>query len=530
MLNYTAATNIYQKPITRTIALGISLLLYLLLAKYPAKAETEISEAPFRDQITSVDELSDVQPSDWAFKALQSLIERYGCIAGYNSNFRGNRAITRYEFAAGLNTCLNNINQLISSVTDGSVKTEELTTLKKLQQEFSTELSILQERVNTLQAHTASLESQQFSTTTKLQGQVIMSVNAGGFDGKQIIDSNGRELADTNPNPTVIYRAGVDLNTSFHGTDLLKIRVETGSGGALDNAAGVLEPNFGSSLDYSVKPPVDRDMVIGRLYYTFKPNSDFIVSIGPDIRTTDYLDRNSYANRSFLDFSTQPFVNNFILFPVSGPASGGAVDWKPGQGAFALRAVYAVADAANPSNTGRITGASSFARLLYPNSPGGDRGLFGDSYQRSVEIEYAPTKNFALRLQYSSGEVFNNRFDVIGANFELTLGTQFGIFGRYGYSRFDNTVFGDIEPNYWMAGVSLRDLFQEGAIFGVAVGQPFIDSNIGDATQTSLEAFYNYPLSQNIRITPSVQVITNAGNQDSNGDIVTSTLRTVFSF
>ncbi|RUS96635.1 hypothetical protein DSM106972_086580 [Dulcicalothrix desertica PCC 7102] len=73
-------------------------------------------------------------------------------------------------------------------------------------------------------------------------------------------------------------------------------------------------------------------------------------------------------------------------------------------------------------------------------------------------------------------------------------------------------------------------LFQTGAIFGVAVGQPFIDSNIGNATQMSLEAFYNYPLSQNIRITPSVQVITNAGNQDSNGDIVTSTLRTVFSF
>lgn len=81
-----------------------------------------------------------------------------------------------------------------------------------------------------------------------------------------------------------------------------------------------------------------------------------------------------------------------------------------------------------------------------------------------------------------------------------------------------------------MAGVSLRDLFQEGAILGVAVGQSFIDSNIGDATQTSLEAFYNYPLSQNIRITPSVQVITNAGNQDSNGDVVTCTLRTVFSF
>lgn len=34
-------------------------------------------------QVTSVSQLSDVQPSDWAFQALQSLVERYGVIAGY---------------------------------------------------------------------------------------------------------------------------------------------------------------------------------------------------------------------------------------------------------------------------------------------------------------------------------------------------------------------------------------------------------------------------------------------------------------
>lgn len=58
-------------------------------------------------QVTSVSQLSDVQPTDWAFQALQSLVERYGVIAGYpDSTFRGNRALTRYEFAAGLNAPL----------------------------------------------------------------------------------------------------------------------------------------------------------------------------------------------------------------------------------------------------------------------------------------------------------------------------------------------------------------------------------------------------------------------------------------
>ena len=57
-------------------------------------------------QVNSVSQLSDVQPTDWAFQALQSLVERYGCIADYpDGTYRGNRATGRYEFAAGLNSC-----------------------------------------------------------------------------------------------------------------------------------------------------------------------------------------------------------------------------------------------------------------------------------------------------------------------------------------------------------------------------------------------------------------------------------------
>lgn len=34
-------------------------------------------------QVTSVSELRDVQPTAWAYEALKSLVERYGCIVGY---------------------------------------------------------------------------------------------------------------------------------------------------------------------------------------------------------------------------------------------------------------------------------------------------------------------------------------------------------------------------------------------------------------------------------------------------------------
>lgn len=59
---------------------------------------------------------------------------------------------------------------------------------------------------------------------------------------------------------------------------------------------------------------------------------------------------------------------------------------------------------------------------------------------------------------------------------------------------------------------------------GIAAGQPFIESAVGNATQTNFEAFYNFPVNDNIRVTPLVQVITNPANQDSNSTIFTGTL------
>ena len=88
--------------------------------------EAESADSDPMAQVTSVSQLSDVQPTDWAFQALQNLVERYGCIAGYpDGTFRGNRAMTRYEFAAGLNACLERITQLISRVDTSNLATKQ---------------------------------------------------------------------------------------------------------------------------------------------------------------------------------------------------------------------------------------------------------------------------------------------------------------------------------------------------------------------------------------------------------------------
>ena len=121
-----------------------------------------------KNQVTSVNQFSDVQPTDWAYQALSNLVEKYGCVAGYpNGTFKGGNAMTRYEAAALLNACLDRI----SEVTDE---------LQKLLNEFDSELTVLTSRVDGLEAKVGELEAQQFSTTTKLKGEVSMII--GGVD------------------------------------------------------------------------------------------------------------------------------------------------------------------------------------------------------------------------------------------------------------------------------------------------------------------------------------------------------------
>src|ERR671933_605970 len=104
------------------------------------------------DQVTNVTQLSDVRPTDWAYEALRSLVERYGCIAGYpDGTFRGNRAMTRYEFAAGVNSCLQQIERLIAGSVSGNASKHDLETLRRLVNEFQPELATLRTRVDNLE-------------------------------------------------------------------------------------------------------------------------------------------------------------------------------------------------------------------------------------------------------------------------------------------------------------------------------------------------------------------------------------------
>ncbi|ACK67534.1 S-layer domain protein [Rippkaea orientalis PCC 8801] len=96
-----------------------------VLEKDPGQAN--LSAAPTADyettlqQIRSIQELRDVSPVDWSYQALRNLVENYGCIVGYpDRTYRGDRPLSRNEFAAGLNACLEQLERRLVQVQSGN--------------------------------------------------------------------------------------------------------------------------------------------------------------------------------------------------------------------------------------------------------------------------------------------------------------------------------------------------------------------------------------------------------------------------
>lgn len=201
------------------LAVNSFILSFTLAVFQPVKAFEVLQETV---TITPVSQFSDVQFTDWAFVSLESLVEKYSCITRYPAHlFRGNRVMTRYKFAAGLNACISTISQKFGSQLL-QIAPEDVTTIKRLEYEFATELATIENRVENLEVNSAVLRSQQFSTTTKLSTSVV--VLASGITGDSA-DANSETSIDSNL--ALNYRTRLNLISSFTGQDRLLVRLQS---------------------------------------------------------------------------------------------------------------------------------------------------------------------------------------------------------------------------------------------------------------------------------------------------------------
>ena len=368
----------FQQLLVSSAALGLVAPMAVLAS------ETDLNRyAPVTsDQITNISQFGDVQPTDWAYQALNNLVEQYGCVAGYpNGTFKGAKPLSRFEAAALLNSCLDRV-------------TEATDELKRLAEEFEKELAVIRGRIDGIEKKIGKLEAAQFSTTTKLQGEATFVLGAVSFGGSQNTYSradgsgfvapaaNGTQTTPTTANAAKFanyrgripgagalgnnrnwgavsfnYDVRLNLNTSFTGKDLLYTRLRSGN---FTNSVFNGQPYSLLALDKAFAPTGGNNVVnIDRLYYRFPVGKTFTAVIGPRARNTEALAITpTFYRADLLDVFT---LNGAPATYNKATGAAFALIWKQqvkkGQPFLAASTSYVApnGDSSNPSQGGLLT-------------------------------------------------------------------------------------------------------------------------------------------------------------------------------
>jgi hypothetical protein len=517
-------------------------------------------------QVTSVSQLSDVRPTDWAFQALQSLVERYGCIAGYpDGTFRGNRAMTRYEFAAGLNACLDKVNDLIKAGTTNLATKDDLAALQRLQEEFAAELATLRGRVDALDARTSELEANQFSTTTKLTGEAIFALSDDFSGDTRLFDRNHRRIGSNQNEAVFQQRVRLNLNTSFTGRDLLLTRLQVGNGRNFNLGA-----TSEGTQTWNVVGRTDNVFALDTLLYKFPVGQQLNVTLAANAVVWD--DILPTTNPYFEDFdggngSLSAFGQRNPIYRLGGGAGIG-FDYAFG-GRGLLGGVF------GPTSLSFGYLASNAA------SPARGAGLLNGDYAAMGQLTFTPGRNLQVGFNYNHGYFSRGNFgfdnglgngpgslggftgtgvanslnglsegfsgfrarkvvsNSYGAQASFRLNPRFIIGGWAGLTNARIIGIGDARIWNYAVTLALPDLGKEGNLLGFVVGrEPYLDKleaggnlrRFSNDESWHVEGFYKFKLSDNISVTPGVIWITNPNQNDQNDDIIIGTLRTTFTF
>ncbi|MDS3862129.1 iron uptake porin [Thermosynechococcaceae cyanobacterium BACA0444] len=516
-------------------------------------------------QVTSVSQLSDVNPTDWAYQALASLVEKYGCIAGYpDGTFRGNRAATRFELAAALNACLD-------VISDRFATKEDLAAVQRLAQEFASELAVIKGRVNNLEARTSNLEATQFATLTKLAGNIVINTSdvLGGQranpPGPGGVNTAGPNIVD---NLIVSSRTRLNFDTSFTGTDLLRIRLQAGN---IVNYSSITGTNAGR-LAYDGDS--GNTFQLQKLFYRFSPIKN--LTVFADANAGQWED-NTFTFNPYFSSGETGALSRFGRFnPIyriyANSAAGVTFNYKFAENKQAGTSVdFTLGYLGGGTNT-TAPGGVTFDRS--PGNPSPPGGFIGDSYSALAQFNVRPVKSLALGVTYVrafgvdpsggtgtsgypgsannptasaalSGGVGNVASDNFGFQFTYLVIPQFTLSGWVGYSSVNQPQGGPVTGRNasllnWAITAAAPDLWQKGDVAGLIFGQPpqtistnytlAGNPNITPFNTYHLEGFYRFQLSRNISLSPGIISIFNPNNNSANAPIVLGVVRTTFQF
>ncbi|WP_054469153.1 MULTISPECIES: iron uptake porin [Planktothricoides] len=489
-----------------------------------------LQESEPLEKVNSVFDLADVFPNDWAYSALESLAERYDCLLAYGDRtYRGDRAMTRYEFAASLDACLTAIQQQIEA-KKSDITGEDLAQLQRLQTEFATELGQLRARIDNLEVRTAELEANKVNqSVTVFGGEAIFGL-ASAFGG----DPPGTGDAQT------AFHSLVRLQTvsTFSGKDRLRVEMAAGNFDDLGFASPQVLNTAPALLSYQAD--TDKNIQLSMVEYRMALGDRFVTTFRPvgfslaTVLTTNspYFDNGRGAISRFGEANP--------VFKIGDLDAGVGFDWLISQ-RFRLQMAYGTQGTGNPlkgfGNADSNALGLQFLLLPFDRVLTGLTFVYGysedgrlNTFTGSAIADASGFINQRSRIYAASGTLQWRVLD------DLTFSTWGGIVGTHGME----TDAYAVSTNYMFA-LGLSDTFgRDGDLLAVMFGQPpklveyddfDISSGLADQGQSyHIEAFYRFKINDKVTITPGFFMVTNPGNIEDNNNIYVGALRTTFRF
>lgn len=247
------------------------------------------------------------------------------------------------------------------------------------------------------------------------------------------------------------------------------------------------------------------------------------------------------------------FAQRNPVISLNAGQAGLGFDWKISKD-VSLQGVYSAGNAASASGDGGLFGGPTSIGLQ----------LAANIFERiDVALYYLNSYTNNGTLNSAVGDTIIGVVAPVPSNFSTNAfgGTvswqptrNFNLGGWLGFttSSIQNSGFsGSVETFNWMTFANFLDIFKEGDLIGLYVGQPpritssnlsgninfpSILSNTGGvsssqpASTTHVEAFYRFPVSKNISITPGLVFVFSPGNTATSDTVTIGVVRTTFTF
>jgi hypothetical protein len=479
------------------------------------------------EQVTSVADLSDVHPTDWAYQALVSLVDRHGRLIGDERKlFRGDRPLTRSEFAASLNQVMVHIQAQNTSEMVHYATQEDLEALRNLQEEFARELDAFKASLE-FSKQLDQVEQLAFSTTAKLSGEVTFLIS--GVNESEQANGSGEP---TDSKLTMGNRMKLELDASFLGKDQLNLSFKTGNLARLDLATATDMARLGLSGDR------ENQLELGELSYRFSLGDRTRVRImALDGGLSDFAP----TLNSLLDGTSDGAISRFAQRnPIyrQGSGTGVGLTYKFSE-AVRLSLGYLARRVNHPGIGFGQADNGAIAQLTVSPSDPIDVAL---TYVRSYNDVDTGTGSERANDPFrdTSDAIVGNS---LGLQTAIALSPKVLLTGWVGWTHAKATDLPDQPAAHilnWAATLAIQDLGKEGNLLGLAIGQPpklvrndfvFRGREYTDPdTSLHLEAFYQWQVVNNLAITFGWFMITNPEHNRNNSPIHVGTVRTLFRF